>query len=320
MASSKIKKKVGSRKNSSNLGNHAGVTSKSGVSAIAGGTQKTSKLKKPATKSQSGTKSSYQESAQNNYSEKKSGKRASSTSSGSKKARPTLQPLRDELEVLVNQANERAKLLIENEKPSRALLEAQRSWANIPSRANDDVLFRSDLKTRRQIDREFARVHEFLNDYTSTWEGARKLETNLSDLSGSFGANWNMSGLGENYNTEIIDEEKAKKAFSIYRKVLEAAGGWERAVGFIKGKESLIGYGSENLINNIYDMVENEYNEDDIMTIALEQVESGIQAYEEMSKRQVADYDYGVIFDDESVEARRRFYTARRARRKGVWN
>lgn len=243
---------------------------------------------------------------------KKSGKssgRSSSRSSGSGRgSRITLNPLREQLQVLVRQANERAQMLIEYNLPSRALMEAQRSWARQTSRAGDETLFKSDLKRRTQIEREFARVHAFLNDYTSTVEGAKDFTTDISRLTGQFGSKWNSAGTGQNYNTDIIDEKIASKAFELYRKVIERAGGWERAVGMLKGKESLIGYGSENLIANIYDMVENEMDDDLIINIASEQIEAGLEAYEEMASKQRADYDYGVVFDDEDTKARKEFY------------
>lgn len=234
-----------------------------------------------------------------------------------KQLKRSLDPLRDQLNVLVNQANERVQNLLIAGKSSRALEDARRTWERMSSRREDDELFKSELKTRREINREFARVHSFLNDYTSTLQGADDLVTNLTNLSGQFGSNWNSMGTGKNYNTDVIDDEKAKKAFEIYRRVLEAAGGWERAIGIIKGKESLIGYGSENLIANIYDMVDNNYFEGDIMNIALEQVEAGLRAYEEMAAKQVSDYDYGIVFDDETAIERRKFYTWRKRNKRG---
>lgn len=260
-------------------------------------------------RSSSGSSASSKKSTQ----EKPKGQRVLSP----KQLKRSLDPLRDQLSVLVNQANERVQNLLIAGKPSRALEDARRTWERMTSRREDDELFKSELKTRREINREFARVHSFLNDYTSTLQGADDLITNLSNLSGQFGSNWNNAGLGKNYNTDLIDDEKAKKSFEIYRRVLETAGGWERAVGIIKGKESLIGYGSENLIANIYDMVDNNYFEGDIMNIALEQVEAGLRAYEQMAAKQVSDYDYGIVFDDETAIERRNFYTWRKRNKRG---
>lgn len=218
----------------------------------------------------------------------------------------SLDPLREELEVLVTQANLRASELIASGLPSRALMEAQRTLARQSTR-DQDILFRSDLKTRKQINREFARVHEFLNDYTSTLRGANDFKSDFDRFSGNWGDTWVEAGM---------DPEKRMRTFDLYRRVVEAAGGWERAIGILKGKESLTGYGSENLVNNIYDMIENNFSDGDIIAIALEQINAGIAAYEEMAKRQKADYDYGIVFDDETTTARRDFYTWRRRYRK----
>lgn len=266
----------------------------------------TSKLINELTKGKkdsSGSNKTKREKSKPSGYKSKSGKNLSQ-----KQLKRSLEPLREQLRVLVDQANKRANDILVAGKPSRAIDEARRSWEKMPSRRGDDTLFKSELKTRRQINKEFARVHSFLNDYTSTLQGADDLTTNIHRLEGSW---------GKAFNPEVRDEAITSKTFEIYRKVVEAAGGWERAVGLIKGKESLIGYGSENLINNIYDMIENNYDEGDIMSIALEQVEAGIKAYEEMAEKQVSDYDYGVVFDDESAMERKNFYIWRRRNGRG---
>ena len=258
-----------------------------------------SKPKKESSRSKSSKKSASKPSGYKS----KSGKTLSE-----KQLKRSLEPLREQLKVLVNQANKRANDILVSGKPSRAMEEARRSWEKMPSRHGDETLFKSDLKTRRQINKEFARVHSFLNDYTSTLQGADDLTTNIHRLEGSW---------GKAFNPEVRDDALTSKTFELYRRVVEAAGGWERAVGLIKGKESLIGYGSENLINNIYDMVENNYDDADIMSIALEQVEAGLRAYEEMAEKQVSDYDYGVVFEDESAMERKNFFMWRRRNGRG---
>ncbi|MBO7731359.1 MAG: hypothetical protein J6S67_02350 [Methanobrevibacter sp.] len=233
-----------------------------------------------------------------------------------KKSRASLSPLREQLQVLVDVANQKVDTLLNQRASSRALVEAQRTLKRQSSRVRDDVLFRSDLKTRKQINREFARVHAFLGDYTSSIEGSENFETDLTTLKGAFGGEWQAT-TGENFDTSRIDKDIAKKTFETYRKTVEAVGGWERAVGMFQGKESLIGYGSENLITNIYDMYLNmnqfstdaDKAEEMIMNRARELVQEGIDAYEEMSKRQVSGYDYGIMFDDETAQSRRAFYT-----------
>ena len=72
------------------------------------------------------------------------------------KSRVSLNPMREQLSVLVNIANDRANQLISSNLTSRALLEAQRTLAKQTSRSKDEELFKSNLKTRKQINREFA--------------------------------------------------------------------------------------------------------------------------------------------------------------------
>lgn len=218
--------------------------------------------------------------------------------------RVSLDPLREELKVLTDMANERAQQLIESGKNSRALLEAQRTLAAQWTRSQDE-LFSSNLKTRPQIYREFARVHEFLNDYTSTVEGAGNFETDLNRWTGKWRDDYGEQDLVLRSNT-----------FEIYRKVIETAGGWERAVGLLQGKEKLTGFGSENLINNIYDMLENNFSEESIKEIALRQIQAGADTYAQMAKNQRLNYDYGIVFDDDSVTARRAFFSWRFDNRK----
>lgn len=226
--------------------------------------------------------------------------------------KPSLNPLRQQLKVLVNQANQRVRELEkEGIYNSRALDEARRTLKKQSSRVDDNELFKSNLKSRRQINREFERVHLFLNDFTSTTIGANTIQIESSNLAGAFGGKWKIE-TGENYDTSRIDKASADIAFDLYRRVVEAAGGWERAIGILQGKESLIGYGSENLINSIYDMVTHNYSEEDIITTGVHLVNQGLEAYEEMAKNQVKNYDYGVIFDDEDAKNRRSWYQWRR--------
>lgn len=229
-----------------------------------------------------------------------------------KDRRRTLDPMRDMLRVLTERANERVNKLLESGKPSRALFEAQRTLKKQRSRVDDEQLFTADLKDRRQINREFARVQTFLNDYTSTVEGAANFETDLSDLKGAFKEYRKFDG---DWSKIRLDPDKLGDVFDIYRRVIESAGGWERAVGLFQGKESLIGFGSEVLINNIYDMVENGLNKGDIISNALDLIEEAHAVYERMASQQVGNYDYGIIFDDEETTARRNYFEQKFRRR-----
>lgn len=259
-----------------------------------------------------------------------------------KKKRQSLNPLREQLAILVNQANSRVYEINDynanHKKPivSRAVEEGKRTLLESPSRLEElesGTLFNANLKSRKQIMREFSRVQNFLSDYTSTIEGSKKFNSELQSLSGlrgAFGGEWEAE-TGKTYDTSRIDEDIAKNTFQIYNRIVSRAGGWERAIGFAQGKESLIGYGSENLIIAIYDMVAGSEQQnidweavwsgkgdkkdtkqvERILNLSYQMIQDGIDNYEEMERNQVADYDYGVLFDDEDAKARRSYYAWR---------
>ena len=225
--------------------------------------------------------------------------------------RRKLDPLREMLSELVDQANERVSSLRDEGLTSKALSEAERTFARLRSRKGESELFRANLKTRDQINREFARVHTFLNDYTSTPEGVKDVMSNLTRLKGAFGGVWKPE-TGENYDTSRVDKDIAEEAFSFYRKVLEVTGGWERAIGIIQGHEGLAGYGSENLIIAIYDMVEkarsNKFDYANIIDTAKDIVEKGLHKYAILASKQLSDEDYNLIFNDEDAENRQAYH------------
>lgn len=237
-----------------------------------------------------------------------------------KVSKRSLDPLRQQLDVLVREANRRVRALVRSGLTSRALETAQRSFKKLTSR--DEVtengnLFKSNLKRRTQINREFARVNEFLGDITSTVKGVRKnIDISTSYLKSAFGGQW-YEKYGVNYDKSRIDEELAKQAFSIYRKLSEEFGGWERVAGIYHGVEGLIGYGSEILINSIYDMVKNDYSELTIMDIGRDMINKAERRFEDMAEKMVGDYDYGNVFSDEQAIEKRRWILNKIRMKKG---
>ena len=103
-----------------------------------------------------------------------------------------------------------------------------------------------DTKRYREIKREVARIKNFLNDETSTVEGVEKFIA-AEKYKGAFSGGWHKI-YGVSYDKSVIDEEKAKIAFSMYRRLEENKASYEEILGSL-------GYGSENLIMHIYDMV-----------------------------------------------------------------
>lgn len=227
----------------------------------------------------------------------------------SKAKKNTLTDLRSQLKQLVNKANRRAKALKSRKIESRALLEAQRTYKR---RDKSGELFKSELRTREQILNEFARVNQFLNDYTSTVKGARRAEKHiLENLKGAFGSEWNAI-YGVNYDKSRINDESAKEAFRLYR-LLQEEFTWTRIAGVFKGKEGLVGYGSEVLINYLYDMVVSNSRTATIMEKARQMIEDAEKRLDLMARRQVLDEEYGIVIQDPMNENRKK-YIRRRSR------
>lgn len=213
--------------------------------------------------------------------------------------------LRQELSLLVNKANKRVSALRKRDMSSRALVEAMRTFKRKGDKT-ESKLFKSDLKTESQLLRELARVNQFLNDFTSTVSGAKRMKNrDFQNLEGAFGANW-AAEYGVNYDKSRIRDDYAKKAFEIYR-MLQEEFTWERISGIYKGKESLIGYGSEVLITNIYDMVVAHSRTSTILDKGRQMIMDAEARYEFMAKNQMLDYDYGTLIEDPMKSNRRNF-------------
>lgn len=217
--------------------------------------------------------------------------------------------LRAELNVLVKKANKRVNALRNKNISSRALIEAMRTYKRRGDK-NESNLFKSDLSKTSQLLKEFARVNQFLNDFTSTVTGAKRVkDRDFQNLEGAFGANW-AAEYGVNYDKSRINDDAAKKAFEIYR-MLQEEFTWERIAGIFKGKESLIGYGSEVLITNIYDMVVAGSRTSTILGRGRDLVNNALERYEEMAKNQLLDIDYGSIVDDPMAKNRKDYINSR---------
>lgn len=223
-----------------------------------------------------------------------------------KKQREKLQQHRQQLQVLVDEANARVDRLAGMKRvQSRALDEARRT---VPESRKSDELFTANLRTEAQINRELSRVMTFLGDYTSLARGAENFTEDLT-AAGLFGGQYRANG-GPGYNTDVVDEEIGEKVFDIYHRVLEVEGGWSRVMGYFKANSGgLVEYGSENLINAIYDMVTNFGTSDKatgkIIKRATRMIDDMIESYQEMATRQRSGVDYGFLGNDENAEDRR---------------
>lgn len=228
----------------------------------------------------------------------------------------TLDPLREQLNVLVQEANQRYIDQLESGNISRAGIEAERT---LNKRGREYYMqtalpFNSDLHSTKEINREFGRVMNFLNDYTSTLEGGI-IES--KQAAGLFGGQWRKQGMN-GYDENNVSKADADMVFDIYHRLLESQGGWQRLIGYFKAvNPGVVDYGSENLINSIYDMVQNRDTlyvpesmdvEGVILARANELVNSMIDSYMKLSVLQRSGKDYGSMEDPDDADRRRQIY------------
>lgn len=249
-------------------------------------------------------------------SSKSSSSSSSKSSNSAKKApRESLAPIRAQLEVLTAQANERVNALVKSGLPSRALMEAQRTMSAHNKR--EDQVFTSNQPRKRDLEREFARVQAFLTDYTSVVEGAKDFTGALTH--GLFGAQWRANG-GGGYDPNRVTAEQADAVFEIYHEVLSREGGWERVMSYFRASSNgLVEYGSENLINAIFDMVKNQPFEaltkrtrqdiiDDAVNKTADFVDTIIETYDRMKDAQLLGLDAGQLGIDPDFERRQKHW------------
>lgn len=255
----------------------------------------------------------------------KSAKKAGSKSGGATQGRKkpeSLDPLRQQLNVLTSEANKRYWEQLERGVHSRAGMEAERTLTKGHKEKYFDTnqeMFTSDLKTRAEINREFARTMAFLSDYTSQATENESFGFEYGSAQGLFGGQWRKNG-GPGYDEERVSKEDADMVFDIYHRVIEAGGGWDRVIGYFRMMSpGMVDYGSENLINAIYDMVSHKgaigavLGIDDVRGVilnrSLELLDSMREMYEEMAFRQRTGMDYGNVEEDkDAAEYRRRNY------------
>lgn len=210
--------------------------------------------------------------------------------------------LRNQLSSLANTANERASRL---KGSSMALKEAIRTLPK--SRRSENTLFTGNLRTLKQMKKEYARIQQFLSDWRSTPEGEEYYEDERSSweqYKGAFGGQW-LKKYGETYDTSRISEDKALKAFELYDKLVEEFQGEDRARMLWNKDSGKISYGSENMIAAIYDMVEHGYTDESILKWAENKMERNYQELQKQSKFSETIEDYGVLDYLNSTKSRK---------------
>lgn len=207
-------------------------------------------------------------------------------------AKRTLEPLRQELSKLAEEANRRASQLTD----SKALKEAQRTLPK--SRRGENQLFSGDLRTLNQMRKEYARIQQFLSDWRSTPQGEEFYQQERLDMSsaykGAFGGQW-LKKYGETYDKSRISEDMAIKAFGLYDRLVEEYQGEDRARMLWNKDSSKISYGSENMIAAIYDMVSQGYSDSDIMDFARRKMEMNYLELTQQATFEKSPADYGLL-------------------------
>lgn len=152
-----------------------------------------------------------------------------------------LQELKDKVQPILDLANQRWSKLDDLELRSLAISRAYDEAED--ERWGFDV---SQLTTKGEVIEEATRARVFINDETSTPQGAELYtqQESYKQWAGQFGNQYNnWENKFKNYNTKTISEEHARVAFAAYRRLEES----EAA--------RIMSYGSENMIIAIYDMV-----------------------------------------------------------------
>lgn len=275
--------------------------------------QKSSKAKAGGAKKSSGStkKSSGKTSKKSSGSTKKSTKKSTT--------RKSLNPAREKLNVLTQEANRRYWALREQGITTRAIMEAERTLTQshkVKYFNTNLEMFSSNLKSTAEINREIARTMAFLNDPTSLAKGDENFKSEMYE--GLFGGQWRENG-GQGFDPSRVDPKDAEMVFDIYHRVIEAGGGWDRVIGFFKlMSPGIIDYGSENLINNIYDMVQNKGAiqavtgiddiEGAILQRTMEMLDEMVKLYDSLNDLQEQGNDYGSILTKKELETNKAYW------------
>lgn len=188
------------------------------------------------------------ERAHKEFEAKKSGKKIRPRSKARKKPIKEVQKQFKELQA---KAMERVRELRKNK-----MLDYSRAYQNAlatkPKTTNTRrALFHIEDRTSyKEIRREVARMQEFLNDETSTVEGAKWSTQELTlyqKYGGAFGRGW-YETYGVTFDKSRISEDYAKTAYKVFRYLEEMKGSYDLMYG--EGS-----YDSDSLMISIYDMV-----------------------------------------------------------------
>lgn len=152
----------------------------------------------------------------------------------------SLDELRSEYAALMQDAQERYNYMKANNLETPALWEVERTQ----KKQFVEGFSLEDKHSFRELRREIVRAENFLKDSTSSTFGAKDfmIREGAKQYSKAFGNQWKEQ-YGVSYDKSRIDDEKAKQAFKLYHQLASEI------------QENIKQYGSENLVNALYDQV-----------------------------------------------------------------
>lgn len=161
------------------------------------------------------------------------------------KRKSKLDPLRKKFQKMFDKANKIAKYIMGSGQSTVGYQEAMKTLLPADREAveNGRQLFSMEGKTRfRELQREINRVGQFLSSDSGTMKSAQYAQEQLEANKKYYGAFRNSNFHEGGTIDERLDRDVAEIAFEIYRRVEET------------GSDIIYdgGYGSENLINFIY--------------------------------------------------------------------
>ena len=162
----------------------------------------------------------------------------------------TLKEMKQRLQSIIEEANRRVWDIQERGLYSYAEMKAYDEAGT----AYFDI---SKKRKKETVLEEIARARDFLQDYTSTIEGAKMYDSEYRSQQyiEQFGKQWAESNNGKTYNTNIIDEEMARKAFKVYRKLEEEL------------YDEIKDFGSDKMIAYAYSLVDEGYEEEEATSL-----------------------------------------------------
>ena len=204
------------------------------------------------------------------------------------------------------EANKRASRLKSEGVYTKAMVNAEETLTKKGKERynNGEELFNINAYHYADLQREAARVKEFLNDETSDPTSTEwRMAKNSSQFQGMFGREY-YATYGVNYDVSRLPEDRAKLLFQAYRKLEEAN------AAIMQGR---LGYGSDTLINDLLDLmigdnqIEGYSSDEELVDKMVDKGQEYLRQWkedrEEIARRDISspNWDYGPLGDMDNI-------------------